>query len=131
VLFDLLRPNCRHIVFRFQLITTFVFKRHYRKKTIRLHLVKKILLHVYPLLCNDSVNKFPQHTRMRHPLLGNGAINTSPEQQKTAFSLGSVPRGYKGYSRSTDGIPNSSRENWIEFWRWQSKVIKKKWQERN
>jgi hypothetical protein len=22
-------------------------------------------------------------------------------------------------------------ENWVEFWRWHSKVIEKKWQERN
>jgi hypothetical protein len=29
------------------------------------------------------------------------------------------------------GVDNSSQENWVEFWRWQSKVIEKKWQERN
>jgi hypothetical protein len=49
------------------------------------------------LLGNGSVNSFPKHTltKIGHPLLGNGPINTHSWQQKTVFSLGSVLRPYK------------------------------------
>jgi hypothetical protein len=57
-----------------------------------------ILWLICPLLGNGSVNTFPNHTLSTiegHPLLGNGPINTNSWQQKTVFSVGSVPRSYK------------------------------------
>jgi hypothetical protein len=60
------------------------------------------------------------------------------------FSVESVPRTYnENFQGSTEllaegervQLKNSSFEgdvkNWVEFWRWQLKVIEKKWQERN
>jgi hypothetical protein len=44
------------------------------------------------------------------------------------FSAWSVPRGYKGTMKVVLGVVV---EIWVEFWRWQSKVIEKKRQEMN
>jgi hypothetical protein len=57
-----------------------------------------ILWRICPMLDNVSVNIFPKHTPSRiegHPLLGNGPINTYSWEQKTVFSVGSVPWSYK------------------------------------
>jgi hypothetical protein len=42
-----------------------------------------------------------------------------------------VPKGYKGTKEVAWGVEKSSREDWVEFWKWQSKVTEKKWQERD
>jgi hypothetical protein len=47
--------------------------------------------------------------------------------REAVFSAWSVPRDYKGTKKVDWGIVV---ENWIEFWRWQSKLIEK-WQEMN
>jgi predicted nucleic acid-binding protein len=61
------------------------------------------------------------------------------------FSVKSVPRLYNGkFLESRQVLSEAERvqlkkssfqrviiENLVEFWRWQSKVIVKKWQERN
>jgi hypothetical protein len=56
-----------------------------------------------------------------------------------AFSVESAPRLHKGKFQGSSELleiervqmKRSSFENWVEFWRWQSKVNEKKWQERN
>jgi hypothetical protein len=45
------------------------------------------------------------------------------------FSVWSVQIGCKEALSSR--VSNEVVENWVEFWRWQFKVIEKKWQERN
>jgi hypothetical protein len=45
------------------------------------------------------------------------------------FSAWSVPRGYKGTKKAMVVIVVVKK--WVEFWRWQSKVIEMKWKERN
>jgi hypothetical protein len=63
-----------------------------------IHWKKIVLWRVFPLLDNFSINTFPKHTPWTiegHPLLGNGPINTQSWQQKTVFTVGSVPRSYK------------------------------------
>jgi hypothetical protein len=88
--------------------------------------------------------------RLTVPLLGNYSVNTFPRKRKRnnrtsvarqriskkAFStierlyfLRSPWRGViKGQRRSFESVVF---ENWVEFWRWQSKVIEKKWYEMN
>jgi hypothetical protein len=49
-------------------------------------------------IARQRLSKYiPRHTRwtIGHSLLGNGPINTHSWQQKTVFSVGSVPRSYK------------------------------------
>jgi hypothetical protein len=54
-----------------------------------------ILWRICPLLGNGLVNTFPKHTlSIGHPLLGNGLITHSWEQE-TVFSVRSVPRNFK------------------------------------
>jgi hypothetical protein len=79
---------------------------------------KNILWRIEPLLGNDSKTKFP-----RDPTL------TTIE---SVFSECSVQSGYKEVfsSRSRCKV-ESYVGNWVEFWRWQSKAIENKWQERN
>jgi hypothetical protein len=48
--------------------------------------------------------------------------------RETVFSAWSVPRSYKGKKRSSE---RDVVENCFEFWRWQLKVIEKKWEETN
>jgi hypothetical protein len=79
-----------------------------------------ILWRICPLLGNDSANTFPKHTlsTIRYPLLGNGPINTHSWQQKTVFSVGSLPRSYKRAQAVVvqvriEGVQRSTTEfNW-------------------
>jgi hypothetical protein len=107
-----------------------------------------ILLCRDPLLCNNSVNTFPWEpmcATIGHLLLGNGSVNTPKpirDDRRWRFPWG-LPRGYITWS-SKEAVVVRSREssveeefaliivkNWVEFWRWQLKVIEKKCQERN
>jgi hypothetical protein len=45
-----------------------------------------------------------------HPLLGNGPINRYSLQQKTVFSVGSVPRNYKRHSQKNWRNTRSPKE---------------------
>jgi hypothetical protein len=97
-----------------------------------------ILRHICPLLRNGSVNTFPKNTLLTiqgHPLLGNGPINTDSRQQKTVFSVGSVPRTcrraqsvanqtkncrstteYNGVQSSSNGVSNRKSWQCVRWW---------------
>jgi hypothetical protein len=65
-------------------------------------------------------------------------------QLMTVFSVASAPRLYNEKFQESNQLSEVGRfqlkkssservvvKKWVEFWRWQSKVIEKKWQERN
>jgi hypothetical protein len=63
-------------------------------------------------------------------LLVNGSVNTPKtirDNRRQCFPCGPL-RGYITRSSKGTGVVV---ENWVEFWRWQSKVIEKKVQEIN
>jgi hypothetical protein len=94
-----------------------------------------------PLLGNDSVNTFPLETTRATTgclLLGNGSVNmpkTIRDKRRRGFPRG-PPRSYitrssreqlvvaKNWESSVGEEFESVVENWVEFWRWQSKVTK-------
>jgi hypothetical protein len=76
-------------------------------------------------LGNDLVNTFPREptsAKIGRLLLGNGSINTSKTIRDNRQRF---PRGppWCHITGSSKGVV----ENWVDFWKWQSKVIEKKW----
>jgi hypothetical protein len=61
------------------------------------------------------------------PLLGNGSVNKPCQQQRGCFLRGPCRGVIKGQRRSLERVVV---ENWVQFWRLQSKITEKKWQER-
>jgi hypothetical protein len=84
------------------------------------------------LLGDHSVNTFPRkRTRaaIGRPLLGKGISKQAFSTIERLCFLRSPCGGViKGQRRSFELVVV---ENWVEFWRWQSKAIEKKWQEMN
>jgi hypothetical protein len=96
------------------------------------------------LLGNDSVNTFPREpTRatIGRLLLGNGSVNTPEKIQdniRRCFPWG-PPRDY--VTRSSKGAASCQKlrefselvvvKKCVDFCRWKSKMIEKKWEERN
>jgi hypothetical protein len=96
------------------------------------------------MLGNDSINIFPwesTHATVVLILLGNGSVNTPKTirySRRRRFPWG-PPQGYiTGNSEGAVGCQKLREfswrgvvvKNWVEFWRWQSKVTEKKCQER-
>jgi hypothetical protein len=75
------------------------------------------------LLGNDLVNTFPGK-RMREtigrPLLGNGSVNKPSQQYRGCFLRGPWREVIKGQRWSFERVV----ANWVEFWTWQSRVIR-------
>jgi hypothetical protein len=118
-------------------------------KIFWMFLILCILWRINQLLGNDSVNTFPREltcAKLRRLLLENGSVNTPKTMRgdrRRCLPWG-ASRGYITGSSKVAVNCQKLREfnwrrvhlsrvvkDWVEFWGWQSKVIEKKWQERN
>jgi hypothetical protein len=102
----------------------------------------RILWRINRLLGNDSLNTFPREpTRVTigYLLLGNGPVNTPKtiwNNRRRCLPWGPTRGCITKSSKEAVSGCQKLREfiwvvkKWVELWRWYSKVIEKKWQER-
>jgi hypothetical protein len=82
------------------------------------------------LLGNDSVSTFPRkHTpsNNRMSIARQRISKQASTIEKLNFLRGPCLVVIKAQRKSFERVVR----NWVEFWRWQSKMIEKKWQETN
>jgi hypothetical protein len=83
-------------------------------------------MNVIIVLGNDSVNTFPpEPTRatIGRLLLQNDSVNTPRQQKRLCFLCAPCQLVIKKCSVAWQYRIVDVIENWVEFWRWQSKVI--------